>query len=193
MLSKRQFCNAINALKSNDDFICELNELLGRYQMDVDIVGTRVEDALITVLQIIFKDESEWISYWCHELNFGELYKEGDVVDRNGQNIPLKTAEDLYNLLIDDYFNSVSDTNGDYEVIMTCAVRYCLGRRTYMPSLIVSYITPMISKLSDRTLECIKRDIEQAERDNMLGDESIDKPLWLIFLHNIKKEIKNRE
>ena len=32
--------------------------------------------------------------------------------------------------------------NDDFETILICAERYALGRQTYMPKLVVDYITP---------------------------------------------------
>lgn len=80
----------------------------------------------------------------------------------------------------------------DFESILICAVRYCLGRRTYMPSVVINYITPILSSLSQTTLFCMKRDVEEAEKENRLGDENIDKPLWISFREKIEEEIEER-
>lgn len=79
--------------------------------------------------------------------------------------------------------------NDDFESVLICAVRYCIGRRTYMPSTVISYITPLLSSLSSTTLFCMKRDVEEAEKENRLGDENIDKPLWLSFKEKIEETI----
>ena len=73
----------------------------------------------------------------------------------------------------------------DFESVVICALRYCLGRRTYMPSIAISFACQFITKFSDKALYVIEKDIESA---NNLGDETIDKPLWLEFLGNVKKE-----
>ena len=53
----------------------------------------------------------------------------------------------------------------EFECILTAAMRYSLGRQTYMPSVVVDYITPLISELSDKFLYVAMRDIdEQRER-----------------------------
>ena len=43
--------------------------------------------------------------------------------------------------------------------VLNCAVRYALGRRSYMPGLVVDEITPMLKDCSDKTLWCFDRDI----------------------------------
>ena len=43
--------------------------------------------------------------------------------------------------------------------VLNCAVRYALGRRTYMPGLVMDVIRPMLKNCSDKTLWCFDRDI----------------------------------
>ena len=53
--------------------------------------------------------------------------------------------------------NKVSIDNDNFQIILTCAVRYSLGRRTYMPHLVMDYIAPLVPMLSDKTLAVIER------------------------------------
>lgn len=46
-------------------------------------------------------------------------------------------------------------------VLPVCAVRYALGRQTYMPGMVVDEIKPMIPKLSDRNLLVIAKDLAE--------------------------------
>jgi hypothetical protein len=78
----------------------------------------------------------------------------------------------------------------DFCLVCICAVRYCLGRRTYMPWSIMSFIKQFLPALSDNTLYVMARDI--AEADN-LGDAEIDAPMWAEFLAEIEKERKRRK
>jgi hypothetical protein len=57
------------------------------------------EILIVDILKDAFNDESDWIGYWIYELEFGKTYKQGCVKDRNNKPIPLKTINDLYNLL----------------------------------------------------------------------------------------------
>lgn len=77
--------------------------------------------------------------------------------------------------------------------ILNCAVRYSLGRRTYMPHTVMGYIKPLLPYLTKRTLVCIERDIREVESDTGLGSETIDKPAWLDFLQEVQNELSRRE
>lgn len=77
----------------------------------------------------------------------------------------------------------------DFNVLCTCAVRYAIGRRSYMPSLVIQAIVPHLPALETRTLTVMERDIQEA---GTLGDEIIDKPLWLAFLHRVQIELSER-
>lgn len=82
----------------------------------------------------------------------------------------------------------------DFESVLICALRYCLGRQTYMPSIIIAFVRPMLSALSIRTLSVIIRDIENAKGGVPgLGDPNIDEPMWLDFLNVAKTELKVRK
>ena len=69
------------------------------------------------------------------------------------------------------------EINKDFETILLCAVRYAIGRRTYIPSLVIDYITPLLSHLSYNTLGLIANDIpEYGKYYGGLGDDKIDRP-----------------
>lgn len=78
----------------------------------------------------------------------------------------------------------------DFGFVCLCAVRYCLGRRTYAPGTVMGFIKPLLSMLDDKTLYVMARDI--AESDS-LGDAEIDAPMWTEFLAEIEKERKRRK
>lgn len=78
--------------------------------------------------------------------------------------------------------------NDDFGIILICAVRYALGRQSYMPSLVQGYVAPLLPELSDRCLGILERDIADAENYGGYGDETIDKPGWMAFLDAIRKE-----
>ena len=81
----------------------------------------------------------------------------------------------------------------DFETILICAVRYAIGRKTYIPSLVIDYITPLLPYLTDNTLRLIANEITEYEGyEGGLGDEKIDKPYWEQFLRKIRLEIGGR-
>lgn len=49
----------------------------------------------------------------------------------------------------------------DFELMMISALRYAIGRYTYMPSVTIDYIRYLIPQLSAKTLFVMKRDIEE--------------------------------
>ena len=85
------------------------------------------------------------------------------------------------------------EINKDFETILLCAVRYAIGRETYMPSMVIDYITPLLPYLSDNILRLIANEITEYEAyEGGLGDEKIDKPYWIKFLREIRLEIGGR-
>ena len=78
----------------------------------------------------------------------------------------------------------------DFCTILNCAIRYCLGRQTYMPSLITDFIRPLLPHLDNKTLSIIENDIRNAES---YGNEKIDKPIWVRFLSEVEEEICRRK
>ena len=75
----------------------------------------------------------------------------------------------------------------DYEHMIVSAVRYALGRCTYIVELTVNYILQEIedNKLSDRCLDVIREDISNAKD---LGMEC-DKKLWIKLWDRIEEVI----
>lgn len=82
------------------------------------------------------------------------------------------------------------DSREDFETIFICAIRYCIGRQTYMPSLIQRQIRPLLPQLDSGTLAVMRNDIQTADN---YGDEKIDKPGWIRFLADIEAELENRK
>lgn len=75
----------------------------------------------------------------------------------------------------------------DYEHIVISAVRYALGRKTYIVELTVNYILQQIEedKLPDKCLSIIAEDIRNAEDYGMY----CDKQQWIKLLNRIEEVI----
>lgn len=86
----------------------------------------------------------------------------------------------------------VSPDDDTFGTILNCAVRYAIGRQTYIPMLIIEFITPLIPHLNYRTLWCLDQDISEAKDHGGYGDPMIDEPKWLEFLEKIRQERINR-
>lgn len=85
------------------------------------------------------------------------------------------------------------DASGDeFGLMLNCAVRYAMGRETYMPSSVVNFITPLISQLTTKTLVCMDRDLDEPQIFGGLGHEKIDAPKWIELHGKIKAELERR-
>ena len=85
------------------------------------------------------------------------------------------------------------EINKDFETILLCAVRYAIGRKSYMPSMVIDYITPLLPYLSEDVLKLIANEIAgHYTYEGALGDEKIDKPYWEQFFRKIRLEIGGR-
>lgn len=72
--------------------------------------------------------------------------------------------------------------------IVVFAFRYALGRRTYAPSLVAGYITEHLDSFTEHELNQMADEIEDAERDGLLGD-ACDAAVWL----ELKDRLLKRE
>lgn len=52
-------------------------------------------------------------------------------------------------------------TKSKFGLLVTCAVRYALGRMTYMPSSVAGIVTDALPMLDDRTLFVLEKDLEE--------------------------------
>ena len=57
------------------------------------------ETTIVQLLREYVGDYNDDIGYWLYELNYGKEAKKNTVTDKNGRNIPIKTIDDLYNLI----------------------------------------------------------------------------------------------
>lgn len=87
---------------------------------------------------------------------------------------------------------TVDPTNDDFGAVCNCAVRYCLGRRSYMPSFVCGYITPLLPELTDKTLDCFERDITERKRAGFDFGYSCDCETWDAFYKAVCNEIERR-
>ena len=86
--------------------------------------------------------------------------------------------------------NPVIPIDRNFEDILLSAVRYALGRETYLTGTTSAYITRLLPHLSDRALAVIMRDIGKADD---LGDPNIDAPNWLRLAGCIRYELERRQ
>lgn len=75
-----------------------------------------------------------------------------------------------------------------FGAVLNCAVRYCIGRETYMPGLVTDWIMEHShGMLTDKTIGVMKRDIDEARGHDGLGMDC-DVRTWLKFRDWLEKE-----
>ena len=82
----------------------------------------------------------------------------------------------------------------DFELIMVSALRYAIGRYTYMPSVTIDYIRYLIPQLSAKTLFIMKRDIdEEIERYQRIEHELYMDKEWQKLAEEIGIEYEKKK
>lgn len=89
-------------------------------------------------------------------------------------------------------------TQDDFGLLANCAVRYCFGRQTYMPSSIMKIVITHLSEFDDRTIGCMERDVREALNNHKsglmsIGDSKIDLPDWEQFYSMLNAEVEKRK
>ena len=99
MIPRSEFLHIMNLYKG----VLEAERGVDRAfkKLDRDFMGfslTQHGAIIDSLLKLAMEDECDWIGYYMYELDWGNKYKRGSVKENN-KNIPLKTIEDLYNML----------------------------------------------------------------------------------------------
>ena len=105
IISKEKFVEIINRLKKYNELQNDINELfnesIDNKEMDFMNAGSICighESVVVYLLERMF--DTDMISYFIYELNYGEKYKAGCVLDENMNEIDLSTAEKMYDYLV---------------------------------------------------------------------------------------------
>ena len=106
IISKEKFAEIMNRLKNYNDLQNKIDDLfktnIDNKENDFCNAGSICighESVVVELLENMFN--SDMISYWIYELDYGREYKEGCIQDKNG-NIDISTTEKLYDYLIKD-------------------------------------------------------------------------------------------
>lgn len=79
-----------------------------------------------------------------------------------------------------------------FGMMMCSAVRYAIGRMTYITGTTCEFITPLVPYLDISALQSINKDITEHEEMNQLGMD-IDREHWLKLQSAIQHEIAFRK
>jgi hypothetical protein len=136
------------------------------------------------------------MNFYCtteHCFMSGMLFHKG-VVSCTAHDCKDRTEPCSVNDLKSDVPKGMVDpTNDDFGAVCNCAVRYCLGRRSYMPSLVCRYIISLLPELTDKTLDCFERDIAERKRTGFDFGDSCDYETWDAFYKAVCTEIERRK
>lgn len=101
MISKEEFVKAINDVKNTTKYQEGLNNYFRKNNAEGYIFQPDCCDTVLRLLHTYFAngDKNEWIDYFCFELDFGRKWEHGSIKDKDGNEIVLKTPEDLYELI----------------------------------------------------------------------------------------------
>lgn len=105
IISKDKFVEIINRLKNYNNLQDKINDLfkenIDNKEMDFMDAGSICighESVVVYLLENMF--DTDMISYWIYDLEYGKKYREGCVLDANMKIIDISTVEKLYDYLI---------------------------------------------------------------------------------------------
>lgn len=76
---------------------------------------------------------------------------------------------------------NIMESDHETGIVVLCAIRYCIGRRTYMPGLLTDWVRRHWGKLSEKDRALILRDVQEVcDRPETLGDDC-DRNTWTSF------------
>ena len=81
---------------------------------------------------------------------------------------------------------------GQFGTLAICALRYCQGRRTYMPSLVQKIVGSHLSELRDKDIDVMVEDCRLQRKMDLYGD-SCDKVDWLKWEEKVIAESRRRK
>lgn|GEM_PF-3185139 len=101
IIKKEDFLKIMEEIESTNTYSSRLNKFFEKNNVDGYIYQPNCVETALNLLHLLLKDydKDNWIEYFVFELDHGKKWKEDMVLDENGNNIVLKTSEDLYNLL----------------------------------------------------------------------------------------------
>ena len=103
MISKQNFIKYINQIKELRDIEDAINSAGKTLEFSINF-GI-YEQLVVDILEDAFDAYSSygsWISYYLYDLNFGIDWHEDCITDKDGNDIPLRDAGELWDLLVSE-------------------------------------------------------------------------------------------
>jgi hypothetical protein len=102
MITKETFTKYINRIQEFQEAEDKIN-LAGEI-LEFSISFAEHEQLIVNILEDVFDDrESNWISYFIYDLSFGNDWHEGCIREKDGTDISLRNAGELYDLLMSEF------------------------------------------------------------------------------------------
>lgn len=102
MITKKQFIKYMNEFQHLEIIEDEITKAFRKLSSDFNQIHFgRYIDLISSILKDTFNDKNDWISYWIYDLEFGKKY-EPNSVTMNKKPIKMKTAGDLYDVLMEN-------------------------------------------------------------------------------------------
>ena len=108
MIDKLEFISIINKLIEVNDFVDEtnnkarqLNDAIVSDFFNASSLSISHETVVVKLLENMFEDKDNTISWWIYEKDYGRNYKIGDM-SVNDVGIDLTTPEKLYDYLLEE-------------------------------------------------------------------------------------------
>lgn len=106
-MTKEKFCEIINQLNEGERLQQKVASAVRQYNSIIqsdypEPFGMVIahDSLVIDLLSEIMDDKYNDIEYYCYDLEYGRLYNPGDVTDEEGNEVELRTPENLYDFLI---------------------------------------------------------------------------------------------
>ena len=106
-----------------------------------------------------------------------------EITERKSKDRKVESKEEKMDIKVD---------REKFGILCVCAIRYCFGRETYMPSLVQGIVRRYLKQIEDTELHVMIADCDFQEWANLYGDERIDKPGWLKWKEDLLTEQKRR-
>lgn len=110
LISKKEFVDIINKLKSADELQKDIQVLMNKAEENISMdfmnaasLMINHEDIVVKLLEKIMNDQCDDICYFIYELNYGKDYKPG-CITQDEVNIDFSTADKLYEYLVEQNF-----------------------------------------------------------------------------------------
>lgn len=109
VLSFEEFDKYINRIQTFIEVDSEINTSIRKLNDDLAAFSclTGINE-IIHLLEFIFSDKEEWITFWMFEMDFGASSEQCQM-SINKKPVILKTSKDLYDLLVKNMEDSKED------------------------------------------------------------------------------------